>query len=91
MSIFLPATKGIKKTFIAQYRQIFYTVSIGKPKCPSDMIHENVECCELERLGVGNNNPPAYVSNVSYGRVIYIKLETGSESTEVEAAFEASR
>jgi len=84
------AKEGKKQYLLAQWRQIFYTVSMDKPKYPSDMIAESVECSELTTKGVNNSNPPAYVSNVSYGRLFYMKLETTSQSSSVEAAFNAA-
>ncbi len=43
----------------------------------------------LTRKGVSNSAPPVMVSNVAYGRTIYVKLETTSKSKDVQAAFKA--
>ncbi|MCY6354229.1 thiol-activated cytolysin family protein [Clostridium sp. ZS2-4] len=80
---------GEKKVMIAAYKQIFYTVSAELPNNPSDLFDESVTFEELSRKGINDENPPLMVSNVSYGRTIYVKLETNSNSADVQAAFKA--
>lgn len=81
--------KGEVQTFVMSFKQIFYTMSIDAPVHPSDVFASNVTWEELEQKGVNNQNPPAYVANVSYGRTIYVKVETTSTSQEVETALKA--
>lgn len=80
---------GEKKVMVAAYKQIFYTVSAELPNNPSDLFDDSVNFEELTRKGVSNAAPPVMVSNVAYGRTIYVKLETTSKSKDVQAAFEA--
>lgn len=82
-------SNGEKKVMIAAYKQIFYTVSAELPNNPSDLFDDSVTFEELTRKGVSNSAPPVMVSNVAYGRTIYVKLETTSKSKDVQAAFEA--
>lgn len=81
--------EGKKKAMIISFKQIFYNVSVDAPKSPSDLFGDNVSWEELNLKGVNNDNPPTYVSNVSYGRTIFVKLETTSTSSDVETAFKA--
>ncbi|EES90583.1 MULTISPECIES: thiol-activated cytolysin family protein [Clostridium] len=81
--------KGQKKVMLLAYKQIFYTVSVDAPKRPSDLFGNSVTTEDLALKGMNNNNPPAYVSNVQYGRTIYVKFETTSKSVNVKAAFKA--
>ncbi|WP_142415088.1 thiol-activated cytolysin family protein [Hathewaya massiliensis] len=81
--------KGEKKAMVLAYKQIFYTVSVDGPNRPSDLFGDNVTYNTLALKGVNKDNPPAYVSNVAYGRTIYVKLETTSKSAKVKAAFKA--
>ena len=74
---------------VAAYKQIFYTVSAELPNNPSDLFDNSVTFDELTRKGVSNSAPPVMVSNVAYGRTIYVKLETTSKSKDVQAAFKA--
>lgn len=74
-----------KKVMVAAYKQIFYTVSAELPNNPSDLFDNSVTFDELTRKGVSNSAPPVMVSNVAYGRTIYVKLETTSKSKDVQA------
>lgn len=78
---------GEKKVMVAAYKQIFYTVSATPPNHPSDLFDDRVTFAELTRKGVSEESPPLMVSNVAYGRTIYVKLETDSKSNDVQAAF----
>jgi thiol-activated cytolysin len=80
---------GEKKVMVAAYKQIFYTVSAELPNNPSDLFDDSVSFDELKRKGVSDQAPPVMVSNVAYGRTIYVKLETTSKSKDVQAAFKA--
>lgn len=86
---FNAVASGEKKVMIAAYKQIFYTVSAEMPNNPSDLFDESVTFDELRRKGVSDQAPPLMVSNVAYGRTIYVKLETNSNSKDVQAAFKA--
>lgn len=81
--------KGEKQTMIVAFKQIFYTVNVDTPNRPSDLFADKITWDTLAAKGINNQNPPAYVSSVSYGRTIYLKLETTSKSTNVKAAFKA--
>ncbi len=80
---------GDKKVMVAAYKQIFYTVSAELPNNPSELFDDSVTFEELTRKGVSNEAPPVIVSNVAYGRTIYVKLETTSKSKDIQAAFKA--
>ncbi|WDV45157.1 thiol-activated cytolysin family protein [Clostridiaceae bacterium M8S5] len=82
-------TKGEQKYMVASYKQIFYTVSAKLPYYPSDLFATDLEYEDLARKGVSDNSPPVIVSNVAYGRTIYVVLQTSYKSDKVEAAFKA--
>lgn len=87
---FQSINKGQKSVFISAFHQIFYTVSIDNlPEHPSDLLSDDVSWEDLQRFGVDNDNPPVMVSNVCYGRTIYIKMESSSTESDVEGAFKA--
>ncbi|WP_285860230.1 MULTISPECIES: thiol-activated cytolysin family protein [Paenibacillus] len=86
---FNAVASGEKKVMVAAYKQIFYTVNAALPNNPSDLFAQGVTFGELARKGVSNDSPPLMVSNVAYGRTIYVKLETTSKSSDVQAAFKA--
>ncbi|WDV45153.1 thiol-activated cytolysin family protein [Clostridiaceae bacterium M8S5] len=82
-------TKGEQKYMVASYKQIFYTVSAQLPDNPSDLFDESVTFKHLQGKGVSDQSPPVMVSNVAYGRTVYVVLKTNSQSNKVEAAFKA--
>ncbi|AIK35481.1 alveolysin (plasmid) [Bacillus pseudomycoides] len=86
---FNAVANGEKKVMVAAYKQIFYTVSAELPNNPSDLFDNSVTFDELTRKGISKAAPPVMVSNVAYGRTVYVKLETSSKSKDVQAAFKA--
>lgn len=78
-----------QQVFILSFKQIFYMMSVDAPTHPSDVFASNVTWDELVQRGVKDQNPPAYIANVSYGRTIYVKVETSSKSQEIEAKLKA--
>lgn len=81
---------GEKQVAIVNFRQIYYTVNVDAPEQPGDVFGAGTTVDTLKNKGLTANTPPAYVSNVSYGRSIYLKLETSSQSNQVKAAFNAA-
>lgn len=82
-------SKNEKQVFILSFKQIFYMMSIDAPTHPSDVFASDVTWDELVQKGVKDQNPPAYVTNVSYGRTVYVKAETSSKSQKIETALKA--
>ncbi|MBS8097822.1 alveolysin, partial [Streptococcus suis] len=81
---------GEKQVQIVNFKQIYYTVSVDEPESPSKLFAEGTTVEDLKRNGITDEVPPVYVSSVSYGRSMFIKLETSSRSTQVQAAFKAA-
>lgn len=69
--------KQEKLIVIHRFKQIYYTVSVEPPNEPADLFASNVTLNELSRK-TDSKNPPLLVDSVSYGRVIYVKIETSS-------------
>lgn len=82
-------SSGKKQATVASFRQIFYTASVDEPTAPSDFFAKGTGVSALTGQGVSAAAPPGYVSSVSYGRQIFVKMETTSTSTKVKAAFKA--
>ena len=77
-----------KSTYVTEYKQIFYTVSAGKPTRPSDVFSEDVTWDLLSKKGVSAKQPPMYVQNVQYGRQIFITFESSMTDVQLEAALD---
>lgn len=74
-----------KKIYICKLKQIYFSASLDIPKNVDEFINENWE--DFSSKGIDNNNPPVYVSNIDFGRIIYIKFETNENSNKVKEAF----
>lgn len=83
-------SSGEKQVQVINFKQLYYTVSVDTPKSPAEFFGDQVTPEELAQKGLTSATPPVYVSNVSYGRSMYIKLETDSKSKDVQAAFKAA-
>lgn len=78
-----------KRVAAILYRQVFYDVVMETPGNPSDVFSSDVDLAKVE-TAMGSSTPPAYVSSVSYGRIIMVRMETTSTETgvDLEAALE---
>lgn len=81
--------KGEKQAAVVHLKQIYFNVSVDAPSQPAKFFAENVRAIDLITAGITAQTPPVYVSNVAYGRSMYIKFETTSKSANVQAAFQA--
>jgi len=76
--------KQEKLIMIHKFKQIFYTVSVEPTKKASDLFDPKVTLKEIQQK-TDNKNPPVLVDSVSYGRVVYVKIETSSVDQEAKA------
>lgn len=77
----------------AYFVQNMFTVSVPTPKTPSSYfsnitMEEIQDQVDLGRLG--KNNPPLYVSSVTYGRILLFTISSTSSKTDIQAALEYS-
>ncbi|MCR4469864.1 MULTISPECIES: thiol-activated cytolysin family protein [unclassified Burkholderia] len=79
-----------KSVYLVQFKQIFYTVSVERPRAPADVFDEETSWDDLSQAGVSATHPPLLVKNVQYGRQIFLKFESSLSSTELEATVKAS-
>lgn len=82
---FSSTSKGEKTTFVLEFKQIFYTISIDGPEQPAYLFADDVTWDMITSQGVNDMNPPVYIANVAYGRTIYVALETEKNNQSVEA------
>ena len=57
------------------FKQVFYTVTMDTPSSPGSVFATSVTNAQVE-AAIGSDTPPAYVSSVSYGRIIMVRMET---------------
>ena len=71
-----------KSVALMMFKQVFYTVTAEPPANPSDAFG-NITAAQVTAT-FGNDNPPAYVQSVSYGRIIMFRMETSEKQTEAD-------
>ncbi len=77
-------TSSEKNVFVAVYKQVFYTVTLDGEKTPEQFFDASVTVEDAKDV-FNSQTPPAYVSSVSYGRIIMIRMETDNSATKVDA------
>lgn len=75
-----------QSTYVIKFRQIYYTVSAERPQNAEDVFANSVTKNTLIREGVNTKNAPAYISSVSYGREVYIVVNSSNSKTSIKAA-----
>ena len=75
--------------FIVKLNQSFYTLSFDIPASVKDIFDPSVTPDELAQY-VGPGNPATFISDVTYGRVYYMLVESSSSATEIQAKLNAS-
>lgn len=71
-----------KRVAAALYRQVYYDVVAEIPDSPAAVFGSKATASGLQSL-ISEENPPAYVSSVQYGRIIMIRMETTDTTTDV--------
>lgn len=71
-----------KRVATLLYRQVYYDVVMETPDSPAAVFGNSVNSATVQSL-ISDENPPAYVSSVQYGRIIMIRMETTDTRTEV--------
>ncbi len=81
---------GEKQSYIINVKQIYYTASVEEPKNPAGFFTDDVTAEMMEAEGVNSDVPPMYISEVNYGRSIYINFQTDSKTKDFKAAIQAA-
>lgn len=77
-------TNTERRVVTQTFKQVFYTVSVDTPSSPADFFPEDATAAEIRSV-IDSNTAPAYVSSVSYGRILMVRMETDSSTTSVKA------
>jgi thiol-activated cytolysin len=75
--------------YLVELRQSFYTMSFDIPTNDAGIYAPDVSPSDLAQF-VGPGNPAAFISDVTYGRIYYMLIESSSSYTEMDAAITAS-
>lgn len=74
-------------TMYMMVKNIYFNVNVEYPSNPAGFFGANVNVSDLKRL-ISDDNPPAYVSSVSYGRVALARVVSSYSQREVKACVE---
>lgn len=75
--------------YYVSLNQSFYTMSFDEPTSPESVFAETVTPDDLAKF-TGEGNPATYISDVTYGRIYYMLIESTSSVTEMDASINAS-
>lgn len=76
-----------KTTMVVRFVQAYYTVSFAAPSSPEKIFGPLVTADDA-RPYMGPGNPPAFVSSVTYGRMLIMKVETDESEQDLRAALD---
>ena len=74
---------------LVDFSQIYYSMIYEKPTSLDQVFAPEVTNAELSEY-IYNGNPPIYISSVTYGRRLYLLVESTSSLTEMNLAIEAT-
>ncbi len=77
----------IRSRYVVRYTQAYYTVDLDAPASPSKMLAPTVTLEEVASK-MDDAHPPAYVSSVTYGRMVVFTFESEYSNEEMGAALE---
>ena len=79
--------QDIRSRYLVRYTQAYYTVDLDAPAKPSALFAPTVTLDEVAGK-MNEAHPPAYVSSVTYGRMVVFTFESEYSSDEMGAALE---
>lgn len=87
-------TTAAESTYYAYYIEKAFTVSMELPVTPGELFSDDYTK-ELLQRDIDNeyisaNNPPLYISNITYGRILLYKMTSTYEESRMRAAIQAS-
>lgn len=75
-----------RSRFVVRFTQTYYTVDVDPPGTAADFFSGDVTIEDVE-AEIGDD-PPAYVSSVSYGRTVYFTATSSMSAQELRAALD---
>jgi thiol-activated cytolysin len=79
--------KNVRSRYVVRYTQGYYTVDLDAPQSPSSLLGPDVTLADVQSK-MNADHPPAYVSSVTYGRMIVFTFESQYSSSELGAALD---
>ncbi len=83
------AKTNVYSRHVVNFVQTYYTVDIDTPVSPDAFFGPTVTVDEL-KLKFGETTPGAYISSVTYGRMVVFTIESKYSSEEIKAALDVA-
>ncbi len=77
----------VRSRYVVRYTQAYYTVDLDAPQSPSAMLAKETTLADVQGK-MTPEHPPAYVTSVTYGRMVVFTFESQYSSTELGAALD---
>jgi thiol-activated cytolysin len=81
------ASEETRSRLVVRFVQAYYTVDIDPPSRPSAFFADSVTLDDLEQV-MTDSSPPAYVSSITYGRMVVFTVESSYSDKEMKSALE---
>ncbi|ETO91198.1 MAG: thiol-activated cytolysin family protein [Candidatus Xenolissoclinum pacificiensis L6] len=79
-----------KKSAVAFFQQIFFSVNYETPNNLSSVFSDQVSLEKVKQT-ITNERPAGYISTVNYGRLLFLCMETDISSTDTDIKFTLER
>ncbi|MFT5817697.1 MAG: thiol-activated cytolysin [Lentimonas sp.] len=86
---FAMETDNSYSSYLVRLDQQYYTMSFDIPTDISQLFAPDVTAADLAKY-IGPGNPATYISDVTYGRIYYLLVESTSSALDIEAAISGS-
>jgi len=86
---FQTSSLNYRTSYMVRYVQSYYTVSSETPSDPASFISRRASFNAFRNY-VDNTNPPTFISSVTYGRELWMLIESNYEASEIKATLNAA-
>jgi hypothetical protein len=89
---FVRSTSTQTNAVMVRFTQNYFQVSVAPPSHPGSFFGADATLAEMrEKFGdTGSGNPPAYVASISYGRELWMLVESTKTTESMETALSAA-
>lgn len=81
------SNQQVRSRYVVKYTQTYYTVDLDAPTSPSALLDGSVSLEDV-KSHMDETRPPAYVSSVTYGRLVLFTFESQYSAEEMGAALD---
>ena len=81
------SSQETRSRYVVRYTQAYYTVDLDAPSKPSSVLAPSTQLEDV-MAKMDETRPPAYVSSVTYGRMVLFTFESEYSAQEMNAALE---